>query len=51
MLVYFQKGSLPWQGLKCKTKNGKNVRIHESKLGTPIELLCDGLPGVHSYVP
>jgi hypothetical protein len=33
-------GSLPWQGLKAKTKQEKYDRIKEKKQETPVETLC-----------
>lgn len=44
MLVYFLKGSLPWQGLGGKNKKEKYDNIKDKKQNTPIELLCKGLP-------
>jgi len=44
ILVYFLKGSLPWQGLRGKSKNEKYQAILDAKLSTAIETLCKGLP-------
>nr|4XH0_A Chain A, Similar to uniprot/P29295 Saccharomyces cerevisiae YPL204w HRR25 [Nakaseomyces glabratus]4XHG_A Chain A, Similar to uniprot/P29295 Saccharomyces cerevisiae YPL204w HRR25 [Nakaseomyces glabratus]4XHH_A Chain A, Similar to uniprot/P29295 Saccharomyces cerevisiae YPL204w HRR25 [Nakaseomyces glabratus] len=44
MLIYFCKGSLPWQGLKATTKKQKYDRILEKKLCISVETLCAGLP-------
>jgi len=44
MLVYFLKGSLPWQGLDAKTKEEKYEKIGEVKRQTSIQELCKGLP-------
>eukprot|EP00050_Salpingoeca_kvevrii_P022792 m.132186 g.132186 ORF g.132186 m.132186 type:complete len:358 (-) comp9829_c0_seq1:403-1476(-) len=44
VLMYFNRGSLPWQGLKAATKKQKYERISEKKMSTPIELLCKGFP-------
>lgn len=44
VLMYFNLGSLPWQGLKAATKRQKYERISEKKMSTPIELLCKGYP-------
>ncbi|SCU98873.1 LAFA_0G20604g1_1 [Lachancea sp. 'fantastica'] len=44
VLIYFCKGSLPWQGLKATTKRQKYDRIMEKKLCISVEQLCAGLP-------
>lgn len=44
VLMYFNRGSLPWQGLKAATKRQKYERISEKKMSTPIEELCKGFP-------
>ena len=44
VLMYFNRGSLPWQGLKANTKKGKYDKISEKKMATPIELLCKNYP-------
>ncbi|KAG2284821.1 hypothetical protein Bca52824_056041 [Brassica carinata] len=44
ILMYFLKGSLPWQGLKAGTKKQKYERISEKKVSTSIESLCRGYP-------
>ncbi|CAH0563461.1 unnamed protein product [Brassicogethes aeneus] len=44
VLMYFNRGSLPWQGLKAATKRQKYERISEKKMSTPIEDLCKGYP-------
>lgn len=45
VLMYFNRGSLPWQGLRAATKKQKYDKIRERKLATPIETLCKGFPG------
>ena len=42
LLIFFLKGSLPWQGLKAG--GDKYQRIMEKKLQIPTEILCFGLP-------
>ena len=42
VLIYFLKGSLPWQGMKAGGQ--KYQRIMEKKLQIPTEVLCYGLP-------
>jgi len=44
VLMYFLRGSLPWQGLKATTKRQKYERIMERKMSTPIDELCQGFP-------
>jgi hypothetical protein len=44
MLVYFCRGSLPWQGLRAATEDERNELVKEKKIHTPIEDLCHGLP-------
>ncbi|XP_029204469.1 casein kinase I-like [Acropora muricata] len=48
VLMYFNLGSLPWQGLKAATKKQKYERISEKKMSTPIEVLCKGFPSEFS---
>lgn len=47
VLMYFNLGQLPWQGLKAATKRQKYERISEKKMSTPIEVLCGGFPSVY----
>jgi calcium-dependent protein kinase len=47
VLVFFLKGSLPWQGLK--TNIDKYNKIMEKKLQIPTEILCYGLPDELAY--
>ncbi|XP_019455459.1 PREDICTED: casein kinase 1-like protein 6 isoform X1 [Lupinus angustifolius] len=44
VLMYFLRGSLPWQGLKAGTKKQKYDRISEKKMSTPVEVLCKSYP-------
>ncbi|MCL4136798.1 UNVERIFIED_CONTAM: hypothetical protein GTU68_059601 [Idotea baltica] len=44
VLMYFNRGSLPWQGLKAATKRQKYERISEKKMQTPIDELCKSFP-------
>jgi len=44
VLIYFIRGSLPWQGLKSLTKKQKYEKICENKKSTPVETLCRGFP-------
>merc|ERR1712048_1056855 len=40
VLMYFNRGSLPWQGLKANSKKERYEKIMEKKMSTPIEDLC-----------
>ncbi|XP_071827185.1 casein kinase I-like [Apostichopus japonicus] len=42
VLMYFNRTSLPWQGLKAPTKKAKYEKISERKMSTPVEVLCKG---------
>jgi casein kinase I family protein HRR25 len=44
MLIYFIKGSLPWQGLKKKKGENHLEIIGNVKMCTSLEILCDGVP-------
>jgi len=45
MSLYFMKGNLPWMGLKVKDKRDMNKQMLDLKQNTPLEILCEGLPG------
>lgn len=44
VLMYFLRGSLPWQGLRATTKKQKYQRILECKQATHPDQLCRGYP-------
>jgi casein kinase 1 len=44
MLVYFIRGSLPWQGIKGNSKKEKYDKVTQCKVSTTLESLCEGLP-------
>lgn len=44
VLMYFLRGSLPWQGLKGDTKQKKYENILHKKVSTPTTDLCRGFP-------
>lgn len=44
VLMYFNRGSLPWQGLKAATKKQKYEKISEKKMSTAVDVLCKGFP-------
>lgn len=44
MIMYFLRGSLPWQGLKADTLKERYKKIGETKQQTKIEELCEGYP-------
>ena len=47
-MIYFCRGSLPWQGLKAPTEDERNELVKEKKINTPIEDLCRGLTDAFS---
>ena len=44
LLLYFLRGSLPWQGVRAGNKHEKYQKIMEKKMSTPEEVLSDGYP-------
>lgn len=44
VLMYFNKGGLPWQGIKAASKKVKYERIREKKMSTPVDVMCKGFP-------
>ncbi|OAQ59463.1 casein kinase I isoform delta [Pochonia chlamydosporia 170] len=44
VLLYFARGSLPWQGLKPSTDEERTELIKQKKMSTTIDDLCKGLP-------
>lgn len=44
VLIYFLRGSLPWQGLKATSKRDKYSKITHTKMNVDISSLCEGLP-------
>lgn len=44
MLIYFLRGSLPWQGITAENRKEKYEMISQKKLSTPVDVLCAGLP-------
>ncbi|TWU70456.1 hypothetical protein ED733_000368 [Metarhizium rileyi] len=43
VLLYFARGSLPWQGFKAATEEEKNEWIKKKKLKMSVTELCQGL--------
>jgi serine/threonine protein kinase len=43
-LIYFLKGSLPWQGIQIANKEEKYQKIAHLKNTIPVEELCSGIP-------
>jgi hypothetical protein len=37
MLIYFLKGTLPWQGIRVNRKEEKYQKILEKKIATPTD--------------
>ncbi|KAI0984011.1 hypothetical protein GJ496_000378 [Pomphorhynchus laevis] len=44
VMMYFNRGVLPWQGLRAITKKQKYEKISEKKMSTTVETLCKGVP-------
>jgi serine/threonine protein kinase len=44
VLMYFLRGALPWQGIKCKQDEDHYEKIYEKKKSTSTEELCKGFP-------
>jgi len=44
VLMYFNLGALPWQGLKAVGKKEKYDMIQKKKMSTPVEVLCKNFP-------
>lgn len=44
LMMYFLRGSLPWQGLHAENVKERYTKIGETKRNIPIELLCEGWP-------
>ena len=44
ILLYFLRGSLPWQGIKINNKEDRYKKICERKKSIPIKELCSGFP-------
>lgn len=45
VLIYFLKGILPWQGIKCRQDEDHYTKIFEKKKATGLDDLCKGFPG------
>jgi casein kinase 1 len=46
VLMYLNRGDLPWQGLRAKNKKEKYQKIMEKKISTSLEDLCKTYPGI-----
>ena len=49
VLMYFLRGSLPWQGLRIKAKEDRYMKILEKKKETTSEELCKNFPEEFRY--
>jgi casein kinase 1 len=45
-LTYFYYGELPWMGMRAIDKREKYEKIMETKMTTPIEILCSEMPSI-----
>merc|ERR1712151_56101 len=51
ILIYLHKGKLPWQGLKANGRRDRYEKIMESKVSTPVDVLCKDYPDeFHTYI-
>ena len=48
VIMYFIRGSLPWQGITGANKNEKYQKISQIKVNTSVEALCRGYPSEFS---
>ncbi len=44
MLIYFLKGELPWENIKCSDKTEKKRKIYQIKKSYDLSKLCDEMP-------
>ncbi|CAG2183534.1 unnamed protein product, partial [Oppiella nova] len=44
LLMYLNRGCLPWQGLRAANNRQKYEKIMEKKLSIPMKMLCEGCP-------
>ena len=49
MLLYFFRGSLPWQGLKADTLKERYKKIGDTKISTSVDVLCENAPSKHCH--
>lgn len=48
--IYLLKGSLPWEGIRGKTKQDKHNKVMEKKMAVAFDELCYGLPGNEEFI-
>ncbi|XP_075591168.1 casein kinase I-like [Dermatophagoides farinae] len=48
VLMYFNRGFLPWQGMRGGNKKDKYDKILDKKIATTTEMLCRGFP--HEFI-
>ena len=46
LLVYFMRGTLPWQGLRSNASANKYECVFKSKVSISVQNLCHDLPGI-----
>lgn len=44
ILMYFNLGKLPWQGIQAENWKEKYAKIKDKKISTKLESLCEGFP-------
>ena len=50
VLLYFLRGSLPWQGIKVKSKENRYKKILVKKKETTSDVLCETFPEEFKYL-
>jgi serine/threonine protein kinase len=50
VLIYFFKGLLPWQGLRCRPDEDHYKKIYEKKKSTTTNELCRDMPGILLFI-
>ena len=50
VLLYFLRGSLPWQGLRAANRKQKYDKICEGKRETSLQVLCANCPSKFFFI-
>ena len=49
LLIFLYNGKFEWEGQKFVTKAERYTTIMDTKMTTPVELLCKGMPSIHIF--